>query len=544
MLAGRLSNSLRTGASVQARSFQATAAVAASKKGAPSAAELSAILEERISSYGAKVELEEVGKVLAIGDGIGRVYGLNKVQAGEMVEFDCGLKGMALNLENDNVGVVVFGNDRLIKEGDTVKRTGAIIDIPVGDNIRGRVVDALGQPVDGHGPISGDVERRRIEIKAPGIIARQSVHEPMESGLKAVDSLVPVGRGQRELIIGDRQTGKTAVAIDTIINQKGINALGDKTKGLNCIYVAVGQKRSTVAQLMKTLGDAGAMDYSILVAATASDAAPLQFLAPYSGCALGEYFRDNGMHALIIFDDMSKQAVAYQQMSLLLRRPPGREAYPGDVFYLHSRLLERAAKMHRNTGGGSLTALPVIETQAGDVSAYIPTNVISITDGQIFLESELFYQGQRPAISVGLSVSRVGSAAQYKATKAVAGTMKLELAQYREVAAFAKFGSDLDPATQQQLNRGVRLYELLKQGQYEPYEPEEVVAALFVGVKGYVDRIDVEHVQAFEAQFLAHVKTAHSSVLKEIVDGGYVMTDSADKQLHAIAEDFTNGFSP
>merc|ERR1719174_3012351 len=415
-----------------------TSSVAGSKKDQPTAAELSAIIESKIMDYGGKVELEEIGKVLAIGDGIARVHGLQRVQAGEMVEFDSGLRGMALNLENDNVGVVVFGNDRAIKEGDTVKRTGAIIDIPVGQGMLGRVVDGLGDPIDGKGVIT-DVTRQRIEVKAPGIIARQSVHEPMESGLKAVDSLVPVGRGQRELIIGDRQTGKTAVAIDTIINQKGVNASGDKTKSLFCIYVAVGQKRSTVAQLMKTLGDAGAMDYSIIVAATASDAAPLQFLAPYSGCALGEYFRDNGMHALIIFDDLSKQAVAYRQMSLLLRRPPGREAYPGDVFYLHSRLLERAAKMSNEMLAGSMTALPVIETQAGDVSAYIPTNVISITDGQIFLESELFYRGIRPAINVGLSVSRVGSAAQRKAMKQVAGTMKLDLAQFREVAAFAQF---------------------------------------------------------------------------------------------------------
>merc|ERR1719149_556401 len=421
-----------------------TTPAAAAKKDAPSAAELSAIIESKIMDFGGKVELEEIGKVLAIGDGIARVYGLQSVQAGEMVEFDSGLRGMALNLENDNVGVVVFGNDRAIKEGDTVKRTGGIIDIPVGDGMLGRVVDGLGDPIDGKGVIT-DVTRQRIEVKAPGIIARKSVHEPMESGLKAVDSLVPVGRGQRELIIGDRQTGKTAVAIDTIINQKGVNALGDKTKSLYCIYVAVGQKRSTVAQLMKTLADSGAMDYSIIVAATASDAAPLQFLAPYSGCAVGEYFRDNGKHALIIFDDLSKQAVAYRQMSLLLRRPPGREAYPGDVFYLHSRLLERAAKMNEETmGGGSLTALPVIETQAGDVSAYIPTNVISITDGQIFLETELFYKGIRPAVNVGLSVSRVGSAAQQKAMKQVSGSMKLDLAQYREVAAFAQFGSDLD----------------------------------------------------------------------------------------------------
>merc|ERR1740139_439998 len=410
-------------------------------------------------------------------------------------------------------------------------------------SLLGRVVDPLGNAIDGHGEIVSD-QRQRVELKAPGIIPRKSVHEPMQTGLKAVDSLVPIGRGQRELIIGDRQTGKTAIAIDTILNQKYAFDSGDTNKQLYCIYVAIGQKRSTVANIVRTLAEKDALRYTIIVAATASDAAPLQFISPYAGCAIGEFFRDNGMHALIIYDDLSKQAVAYRQMSLLLRRPPGREAYPGDVFYLHSRLLERAAKMHRNEGGGSLTALPVIETQAGDVSAYIPTNVISITDGQIFLESELFYQGQRPAISVGLSVSRVGAAAQYKAIKAGAGTMKLELAQYREVAAFAKFGSDLDPATQQQLNRGVRLYELLKQGQYEPYEPEEVVASLFIGVKGYADRIAVEHIQTFEAQFLKHVKTAHAKVLKEIVDSGYVLTESAEAQLHSIAEDFTNGFSP
>merc|ERR1712113_354965 len=442
-------------------------------------------------------DVQEVGRVLSVGDGIARIYGL---------------KGMALNLETDNVGVVVFGDDRAIVEGDSVKCTGTIVDVPIGEELLGRVVDALGSPIDGMGPIATK-ERRRVELKAPGIIPRQSVHEPMTTGLKAVDSLIPIGRGQRELIIGDRRTGKTAIAIDTILNQKAINASKDTKSHLYCIYVAIGQKRSTVAQLFEILRKNDCLKYTTIVAATASDAAPLQFLAPYTGAAMGEYFRDNGKHAVIFYDDLSKQAVAYRQMSLLLRRPPGREAYPGDVFYLHSRLLERAAKMHRNMGGGSPTALPVIETQAGDVSAYIPTNVISITDGQIFLESELFYQGQRPAISVGLSVSRVGSAAQYKATKAVAGTMKLELAQYREVAAFAKFGSDLDQATQQQLNRGVRLYELLKQGQYEPYEPEEVVAALFIGVKGYCDRIDVEHVQAFEGAFLEHVKTAHSNIL-------------------------------
>merc|ERR1712037_879214 len=523
-----------------ARQFSASATQQKSKA---ALSEISSILEERILGAAPAANLEETGRVLSIGDGIARVYGLKNIQAEEMAEFSSGLKGMALNLEPDNVGVVVFGNDKLIKEGDVVKRTGAIVDVPVGAELLGRVVDALGNPIDGKGPL-GSSERFRVGLKAPGIIPRQSVSEPMQTGIKAVDSLVPIGRGQRELIIGDRQTGKTAVAIDTIINQKRFNEAGDAKKKLYCIYVAVGQKRSTVAQIVKRLTDADAMKYTIVVSATASDAAPLQYLAPYSGVAMGEYFRDNGMHAVIIFDDLSKQAVAYRQMSLLLRRPPGREAYPGDVFYLHSRLLERAAKMHRNMGGGSLTALPVIETQAGDVSAYIPTNVISITDGQIFLESELFYQGQRPAISVGLSVSRVGSAAQYKATKSVAGTMKLELAQYREVAAFAKFGSDLDAATQQQLNRGVRLYELLKQGQYEPYEPEDVVASLFIGVKGYCDRIDVAHVQAFEKAFLAHVKSAHAGVLKEIVDAGYVMTDSVDKKLHEISEDFTAGFSP
>jgi len=518
-----------------------TSAPAAAKKDQPTAAELSAIIESKIMDYGGKVELEEIGKVLAIGDGIARVHGLQRVQAGEMVEFDSGLRGMALNLENDNVGVVVFGNDRAIKEGDTVKRTGAIIDIPVGEGMLGRVVDGLGDPIDGKGVIT-DVTRQRIEVKAPGIIARQSVHEPMESGLKAVDSLVPVGRGQRELIIGDRQTGKTAVAIDTIINQKGVNALGDKTKSLYCIYVAVGQKRSTVAQLMKTLADSGAMDYSIIVAATASDAAPLQFLAPYSGCALGEYFRDNGMHALIIFDDLSKQAVAYRQMSLLLRRPPGREAYPGDVFYLHSRLLERAAKMSAEMLGGSMTALPVIETQAGDVSAYIPTNVISITDGQIFLESELFYRGIRPAINVGLSVSRVGSAAQRKAMKQVAGTLKLELAQYREVAAFAQFGSDLDAATQNLLNRGARLTELLKQNQYVPMAFEDQVVAIYAGTRGYLDKLAISEVGPFQEQLIAHMKGSYSSLLEDIVAKGAI-SDDVDKQMKDIFTKFTSDFS-
>jgi proton translocating ATP synthase F1 alpha subunit len=455
-----------------------------------------------------------------------------------MVEFDSGLRGMALNLENDNVGVVVFGNDRVIKEGDTVKRTGAIIDIPVGQGMLGRVIDGLGDPIDGKGPIQGDVQRKRIEVKAPGIIARQSVSEPMESGLKAVDSLVPVGRGQRELIIGDRQTGKTAVAIDTIINQKAVNDTGDKKKSLFCIYVAVGQKRSTVAQLMKTLQDADAMKFTTIVAATASDAAPLQFLAPYSGCAVGEYFRDNGMHALIIFDDLSKQAVAYRQMSLLLRRPPGREAYPGDVFYLHSRLLERAAKMSDEMLGGSMTALPVIETQAGDVSAYIPTNVISITDGQIFLESELFYRGIRPAINVGLSVSRVGSAAQRKAMKQVAGTLKLELAQYREVAAFAQFGSDLDAATQYLLNRGARLTELLKQNQYVPMPFQDQVVVIYAGTRGYLDKLAVTDVGPFQEGLLAKVKGSHASTLTKIAEAG-ALDDALDAELKGILTNYT-----
>jgi len=530
----------RLAAAVAVRGLRSTPAVAA-KKDAPTAAELSAIIESKIMDYGGKVELQEIGKVLAIGDGIARVHGLQKVQAGEMVEFDSGLRGMALNLENDNVGVVVFGNDRLIKEGDTVKRTGAIIDIPVGEGMLGRVVDGLGDPIDGKGVIT-DVTRQRIEVKAPGIIARQSVHEPMESGLKAVDSLVPVGRGQRELIIGDRQTGKTAVAIDTIINQKGVNDLGVKTKSLFCIYVAVGQKRSTVAQLMKTLIDTGAMPYSIIVAATASDAAPLQFLAPYSGCALGEYFRDNGMHALIIFDDLSKQAVAYRQMSLLLRRPPGREAYPGDVFYLHSRLLERAAKMSKEMKSGSLTALPVIETQAGDVSAYIPTNVISITDGQIFLESELFYRGIRPAINVGLSVSRLGSAAQRKAMKQVAGTLKLELAQYREVAAFAQFGSDLDAATQALLNRGARLTELLKQDQYVPMAFADQVVAIYAGTRGYLDKLAVSEVGPFQVQLIALMKASHKDILDEIVKSGKI-DEATDAKMKAIFSAFTKNFS-
>jgi proton translocating ATP synthase F1 alpha subunit len=530
----------RVAAVAGARQFRSTPSPAA-KKGQPSAAELSSIIESKIMDFGGKVELEEIGKVLAIGDGIARVHGLQQVQAGEMVEFDSGLRGMALNLENDNVGVVVFGNDRVIKEGDTVKRTGAIIDIPVGDGMLGRVIDGLGDPIDGKGPITGDVQRKRIEVKAPGIIARQSVSEPMESGLKAVDSLVPVGRGQRELIIGDRQTGKTAVAIDTIINQKAVNATGDKKKSLFCIYVAVGQKRSTVAQLMKTLTDADAMAYTTIVAATASDAAPLQFLAPYSGCAVGEYFRDNGMHALIIFDDLSKQAVAYRQMSLLLRRPPGREAYPGDVFYLHSRLLERAAKMSDEMLGGSMTALPVIETQAGDVSAYIPTNVISITDGQIFLESELFYRGIRPAINVGLSVSRVGSAAQRKAMKQVAGTLKLELAQYREVAAFAQFGSDLDAATQYLLNRGARLTELLKQNQYVPMPFQDQVVVIYAGTRGFLDKLAMADVGPFQEGLLEKFKTGHAGVLASIAEKG-ALDDALDGQIKDILTAYTEEF--
>jgi len=503
-------------------------------------AEISSILEERILGSAPKANLEETGRVLSIGDGIARVYGLKNIQAEEMVEFSSGLKGMALNLEPDNVGVVVFGNDKLIKEGDVVKRTGAIVDVPVGTELLGRVVDALGNPIDGAGPINAG-QRFRVGLKAPGIIPRQSVREPMQTGIKAVDSLVPIGRGQRELIIGDRQTGKTAVAIDTIINQKRFNDGDDPKKKLFCIYCAVGQKRSTVAQIVKRLTDADAMKYTIVVSATASDAAPLQYLAPYSGCAMGEYFRDNGMHALIIYDDLSKQAVAYRQMSLLLRRPPGREAYPGDVFYLHSRLLERAAKMNDNQGGGSLTALPVIETQAGDVSAYIPTNVISITDGQIFLETELFYKGIRPAINVGLSVSRVGSAAQQKAMKQVAGSMKLELAQYREVAAFAQFGSDLDAATQQLLNRGVRLTELLKQGQYVPMAIEEQVAAIYCGVRGYLDKIEPSKITEFERKFMEHVKATQRPLLDQIGKDGH-LSEASDAALKQVVTDFMASF--
>jgi len=503
-------------------------------------AEVSAILEERILKTSSQVGLEEAGRVLSVGDGIARVYGLKNCQAEEMVEFSSGLKGMALNLEPDNVGVVVFGNDKLIKEGDVVKRTGAIVDVPVGEALLGRVVDALGNPIDGKGPIE-DSTRARVGVKAPGIIPRTSVNEPMLTGIKAVDSLVPIGRGQRELIIGDRQTGKTAIAIDTIINQKRFNDAADEKKKLYCIYVAIGQKRSTVAQLVKRLTDADAMKYTIVVSATASDAAPLQYLSPYSGCAMGEYFRDNGKHALIIYDDLSKQAVAYRQMSLLLRRPPGREAYPGDVFYLHSRLLERAAKMSEAFGGGSLTALPVIETQAGDVSAYIPTNVISITDGQIFLESELFYKGIRPAINVGLSVSRVGSAAQTKAMKQVAGSMKLELAQYREVAAFAQFGSDLDAATQSLLNRGVRLTELLKQGQYVPMDIAEQVATIYAGVRGHIDKLEPAKVTAFEAAFVQHVRTAHQELLDTIRKEGYI-SEATDASLKELVVSFVQQF--
>jgi len=535
--AAQLSKQIPT-ISVAARQLSTSSKVDAAKAGA---GEISSILEERVLGAAPAVNLEETGRVLSIGDGIARVYGLKNIQAEEMVEFSSGLKGMALNLEPDNVGVVVFGNDKLIKEGDVVKRTGAIVDVPVGTEILGRVVDALGNPIDGKGPIPCK-ERYRVGLKAPGIIPRQSVKEPMQTGIKAVDSLVPIGRGQRELIIGDRQTGKTAVAIDTIINQKRFNDAGDAKKKLFCIYVAVGQKRSTVAQIVKRLTDADAMKYSIVVSATASDAAPLQYLAPYSGVAMGEYFRDNGMHAVIIFDDLSKQAVAYRQMSLLLRRPPGREAYPGDVFYLHSRLLERAAKMSDAMGGGSLTALPVIETQAGDVSAYIPTNVISITDGQIFLETELFYKGIRPAINVGLSVSRVGSAAQTKSMKQVAGSMKLELAQYREVAAFAQFGSDLDAATQQLLNRGVRLTELLKQGQYVPMPIQDQVAVIYCGVRGFLDKIDPAKITEFEKQFLAHIKGTQAGLLDQIAADGHLSPES-DAALNKIVTAFVAGFS-
>ena len=495
--------------------------------------EVTKILKEQIKKFGDKTEVSEVGQVLSVGDGIARIYGLDNVQAGEMVEFSDGSKGMALNLESDNVGVVIFGDDRAIKEGDTVKRTGAIVDVPVGKELLGRVVDALGNPIDGKGSLDKSLKRNRVEVKAPGIIPRKSVSEPMQTGLKAIDSLIPVGRGQRELIIGDRQTGKTAVAIDTIINQKKINESDDESKKLYCIYVAVGQKRSTVAQIVKTLEDAGAMEYTTIVSATASDSAPLQFLAPYTGCTMGEYFRDNGMHALIIYDDLSKQAVAYRQMSLLLRRPPGREAYPGDVFYLHSRLLERAAKLNDESGGGSLTALPIIETQAGDVSAYIPTNVISITDGQIFLGTEIFNQGIRPAINVGLSVSRVGSAAQTKAMKKVAGSIKLELAQYREMAAFAQFGSDLDASTQQLLNRGSKLTELLKQKQYSPMTVEEQVISIFCGVRGFLDDIELKNISEFEQKVIEKCKNENSDIIESIRNTGK-LDDENEKKLSEV----------
>lgn len=505
------------------------------------AAEISNIIKEQIANFGAEAEVAEVGQVISVGDGVARVYGLDKVQAGEMVEFPGGIKGMALNLETDNVGIVIFGSDRDIKEGDTVKRTGEIVDVPVGKGLLGRVVDGLGNPIDGKGPIEG-ATRQRVEVKAPGIIPRKSVHEPMQTGLKAVDSLVPVGRGQRELIIGDRQTGKTAVAIDTFINQKTINAGDDESKKLYCIYVAIGQKRSTVAQIVKTLEDQGAMEYSIVVAATASEPAPLQFLAPYTGCTMGEYFRDNGMHAVIVYDDLSKQAVAYRQMSLLLRRPPGREAYPGDVFYLHSRLLERSAKMGDAAGNGSLTALPIIETQAGDVSAYIPTNVISITDGQIFLETELFYSGIRPAINVGLSVSRVGSAAQIKAMKQVAGSIKLELAQYREMAAFAQFASDLDAATQQLLSRGARLTEVLKQDQYSPLPVEEQVISIFAGVRGYLDPIAVTDVTRFEQGLLSDIRAKGEDILAAI-RAEQAISDDTNAKLTAFLDNYAKTFA-
>ncbi len=505
------------------------------------ASEISAILKNEIANFGDEADVAEVGTVLSVGDGVARVYGLDRVQAGEMVEFADGTRGMALNLEADNVGVVIFGEDRDIHEGDLVKRTSAIVDVPVGKGLLGRVVDGLGNPIDGKGPIES-TERRLVEVKAPGIIPRRSVHEPMQTGLKALDALVPIGRGQRELIIGDRQTGKTAVAIDTFINQKQINESDDESKKLYCIYVAVGQKRSSVAQVVKTLEEYGAMEYSIVIAATASDPAPLQFLAPYSGCAMGEYFRDNGMHAVIVYDDLSKQATAYRQMSLLLRRPPGREAFPGDVFYLHSRLLERAAKMADGHGAGSLTALPVIETQGNDVSAFIPTNVISITDGQIFLETDLFYKGVRPAINVGLSVSRVGSAAQTKAMKKVAGRIKLELAQFREMEAFSQFASDLDASTQQLLARGARLTEVLKQGQYAPRSVAEQVVAIFAGVRGYLDGIGVRDVTRFEEGLLGEIKARHGELMARIDETGD-LDDDTEKEVDGIVAAFAKTFA-
>ena len=504
------------------------------------AAEISAILKEQIKNFGQEAEVSEVGQVLSVGDGIARVYGLDNVQAGELVEFENGVRGMTLNLEIDNVGIVIFGNDREIKEGQTVKRTGAIVDVPIGKGLLGRVVDALGNPIDGKGPIKSD-KRARVDVKAPGIIPRKSVHEPMATGLKAIDSLIPIGRGQRELIIGDRQTGKTAIALDTILNQKPLNAQPDEKIKLYCVYVAVGQKRSTVAQFVKVLEEQGALDYSIIVAATASDPAPMQYLAPFSGCTMGEFFRDNGMHAVIIYDDLSKQAVAYRQMSLLLRRPPGREAYPGDVFYLHSRLLERAAKMNDENKAGSLTALPVIETQANDVSAYIPTNVISITDGQIFLETDLFYQGIRPAVNVGLSVSRVGSSAQTKAMKKVAGRIKGELAQYREMAAFAQFGSDLDATTQRLLNRGARLTELLKQPQFSPFKMEEQVCVIYAGVNGYLDPMDVARVRPFESGLLALLRNKHADLLDSIRKSGD-LSDADATKLKGLVDGYAKTF--
>jgi F-type H+/Na+-transporting ATPase subunit alpha len=505
------------------------------------AAEISAILKDQIKNYGADAKVSDVGQILSVGDGIARVYGLDEVRAGELVEFPGGVKGMALNLERDNVGCVIFGDDRGLKEGDTVKRLGAIVDTGVGKGFLGRVVNALGEPIDGKGPIDA-TERRRVDVKAPGIIPRKSVHEPMATGIKSVDAMIPIGRGQRELIIGDRQTGKTAIAIDAILNQKQINEGDDESKKLYCVYVAVGQKRSTVAQIVKTLEENGAMEYTTVVAATASDPAPMQFLAPFTACTIGEYFRDNGMHALIVYDDLSKQAVSYRQMSLLLRRPPGREAYPGDVFYLHSRLLERAAKMNDDMGAGSLTALPIIETQANDVSAYIPTNVISITDGQIFLETDLFYQGIRPAVNVGLSVSRVGSAAQTKAMKQVAGKMKGELAQYREMAAFAQFGSDLDAATQRLLNRGQRLTELLKQPQFSPLSMEEQVCVIFAGTRGYLDQIKVNEVRQYEAELLRHLHADHADLLAAIRDEKKLSDDSEGK-LTSVVDSFTKNFA-
>jgi len=505
------------------------------------AAEVSAILKDQIKNFGNEAQVSEVGQVLSVGDGIARVYGLDNVQAGELVEFPGGITGMALNLETDNVGIVLFGDDRHIKEGDTVKRTGSIVDVPVGKELLGRVVDGLGNPIDGKGPIKTKT-RARVDVKAPGIIPRKSVHEPMSTGLKSIDALIPIGRGQRELVIGDRQTGKTAILLDTILNQKSLHETGSDSDKLYCIYVAIGQKRSTVAQFVKVLEERGALEYSIIVAATASDPAPMQFLAPFSGCAMGEYFRDNGMHALICYDDLSKQAVAYRQMSLLLRRPPGREAYPGDVFYLHSRLLERSAKMNEENGSGSLTALPVIETQGNDVSAFIPTNVISITDGQIFLETDLFFQGIRPAVNVGLSVSRVGSAAQIKAMKQVAGSIKGELAQYREMAAFAQFGSDLDAATQKLLNRGSRLTELLKQPQFSPLKTEEQVAVIYAGVNGYLDDLELNQVGAFEEGLLASLRSDHADLLKTIRDEGELSDDSLEK-LKAALDAFKKSFA-